>query len=369
MKLPLIVIFAFAVSINGWIADKFKHSGMTYTNDKYCNVSYSSERSFDSIKNMADVGVNWVAIVVTQYQKKHNTTEIFPLWNAIKSQDGYYDYVTSKDSDLEAIINKAHELGMKVMLKPHIDIIDDPKYWRGDIGEDFSEQNWSEWFDSYGNMMLNYARLSESNKVEMLSMSCELITASEREQEWRSLINKVRSTYNGLITSSANWGWLNATGGEDTKKKWWDAVDIIGIDAYYNVYSDEVENYHHVMKLYEPVVERIKFLHEKFKKPCIFTEIGFCSGDCKRGSTSSEKMQNLQAIWYQGVMESFLPYQEWFYGFYWWNWVTDAAYGGPDDVCLTPQSKPAQQVLRKYYHSVKPPPKRPEYKPICVCTA
>ena len=47
-------------------------------------------------------------------------------------------------------------------------------------------------------------------------------------------INWFRNVYSGVITSSANWGWLDDRGGEETQKTWWDAVDFIGVDAYYN---------------------------------------------------------------------------------------------------------------------------------------
>lgn len=38
----------------------------------------------------------------------------------------------------------------------------------------------------------------------------------------------MRAVYTGEITSSANWG------GEESGKSWWDAVDYIGVDAYYS---------------------------------------------------------------------------------------------------------------------------------------
>ena len=37
----------------------------------------------------------------------------------------------------------------------------------------------------------------------------------------------MRDVYSGKLTSSANWG------GEEFSKSWWDAVDYIGVDAYY----------------------------------------------------------------------------------------------------------------------------------------
>lgn len=41
--------------------------------------------------------------------------------------------------------------------------------------------------------------------------------------------------YKGIVIYSSNWGYLDAQGGEETHKKWWDAVDIMGIDSYYEI--------------------------------------------------------------------------------------------------------------------------------------
>lgn len=38
----------------------------------------------------------------------------------------------------------------------------------------------------------------------------------------------MREVYSGELTASANYG------GEETGKSWWDAVDYIGVDAYYS---------------------------------------------------------------------------------------------------------------------------------------
>jgi hypothetical protein len=41
--------------------------------------------------------------------------------------------------------------------------------------------------------------------VALLSISCELITASRQEQQWRKVIAAVRAVYEGKLTDSANW--------------------------------------------------------------------------------------------------------------------------------------------------------------------
>jgi hypothetical protein len=62
------------------------------------------------------------------------------------------------------------------MLKPHVDLINDPPHWRGDIGLNFTEAMWQQWFDSYNTMLVHYAELAQQVKVEQFSLGCELIT-------------------------------------------------------------------------------------------------------------------------------------------------------------------------------------------------
>ena len=42
-----------------------------------------------------------------------------------------------------------------------------------------------------------------------------------------------------------------------------------------------------------------------------------------------------QAIEYEGFLMAFKD-KEWFAGVFWWNWVSDFAYGGDDNPCMTP---------------------------------
>ena len=141
-------------------------------------------------------GANWVSIVVTQYQKMHNTTEIFPLYTPQHSTQPpwFYTFITATDQQLRTIIRDAKKNhNIKVMLKPHIDLTnDDPQYWRGDIGKGFSSADWDQWFASYEKFFLPYARLAEEENVDLLSLSCELIEASLQESHWRAFVPKVR---------------------------------------------------------------------------------------------------------------------------------------------------------------------------------
>lgn len=54
---------------------------MTFTNGKYCpDVRFGTKESDLSLDNLAKTGSTWVAIVVTQFQKDINSTEIKSMY-------------------------------------------------------------------------------------------------------------------------------------------------------------------------------------------------------------------------------------------------------------------------------------------------
>ncbi|KAL4493098.1 hypothetical protein ABPG72_003183 [Tetrahymena utriculariae] len=341
--------------------------GITFTDDKYCpEVPYDSKEAFYSLKQLASTGANYVSIVVTFYQKYHNSTVIFPIYTPIKSD--YYTYVTATDEALTRVINYAHQIGLQVMLKPHIDLIEDPLFWRGDIGKNFTQTQWNKWFASYTDYILHFARMSEKLQVEMYSLSCELIEVSTQTQHWIKLIGQVREVYTGILTDSSNWGYLDGRGGEDTHKDWWGYVDVIGIDSYYPLAQDiDFPTVNQVVDAWQPVLARFKNLTEFFNRPIMVSEIGYCSGQCKRDYIPIKQDFTKQAIYYQAAFEAFRNVDFPFYGYFWWSWNTDPRDGGRKDNCITPQFKKAEEVLRHYYGGRFRLPKLPG-PPVCDCT-
>lgn len=105
-------------------------------------------------------------------------------------------------------------------------------------------------------------------------------------------------------------------------------------------------------------------LHSKYKKPVAYTEIGMCSGKCARTHTPSSVDYYHHAAQYQAVFEAFRE-ESYFLGCFWWNWDTDPGTFSDDD-CLTPQAKPAEDVLRKYYRATEPKGKPSERPALCV---
>jgi hypothetical protein len=353
---------------NGTREIEFK--GMTFVGDKYCpEVSYEDPDAIVSLSNLKATGANWVAIVVTEYQDFTNSTKIYPQYGKDITHNEYFTYKTETIEGLRRVIEAAHIMGLKVMLKPHIDLSKEPRYnviWRGNIGEDFtSQQQWHDWFASYEKFIVKYAELAERLNVEMFSISCELIAVSKMDHYWRRVIYAVKQVYSGLLTDSANHD------GEEWNKTWWKEMDYIGVDAYYLPIksNDTIKVMKDIDEQLEGISARLTKLAKQWGKNIIITEVGFCSGNCLRGEKVTPFDQYMQAYFYESFIRIFQK-NEYVKGYFWWAWNSDPNFGGMDDTCISPQNKLAEGVLRLYYGAdqtlVNYYPSKGKAK--CICT-
>jgi hypothetical protein len=354
-------------------------AGMTLTDDKYCAVPYDSARCEQALEHLRTTGADAVAIVVTWYQLDVNSTEVFPLWTPQPDpHPPYYSYRTATDAQVRQAVAWARQRGLRVMLKPHVDLTRDPLHWRGQIGVDHLSGSradadwWDRWFSSYGPFLLRYADLAEETGAAVLSLSCELIAASTQAVRWRALAAQARERFpSGALTDAANWAPWNGTG-EVVEKTWWDAVDYIGVDFYAPLVppGDRYASLDAILQGWRPYVAQLRNLSTFFQRPVLCTEIGYCTGSfgtsCAADVPSDRDLEQ-QARFYEAALRIFSD-ESWHRGFFWWNWDTDVAFGGPENSCMTPAFKPAETVLRKFYGATEPAPPFPSFPAICNCT-
>ncbi|MDP2912784.1 MAG: glycoside hydrolase TIM-barrel-like domain-containing protein [Candidatus Omnitrophota bacterium] len=298
---------------------------------------YLSGASDESLKELAKTGAKWVALTVNWYQDRCDTTDIFSTEK------------TASDASLIHAIEVIHSLGMKVLLKPHLDLVDVTSGgWRGEIAC-VTEPDWEVWFNNYANFVLHYAEIAQKHKVEIFCIGTELTqAAAAKEKLWRTkVIAPVRKIYEGPITYAANWN------EEYSQVGFWDALDYIGIDAYFPLSEADNPNLADLKRGWEVWVKDIEKLQAKVNKPVIFPEVGYCSA-VGTASTPWTEITNtsvdleLQANCYKALFETFWE-KEWFYGAYWWRWGTDVRFGGPSSKGYSFQNKPAQDVVTEWY--------------------
>jgi hypothetical protein len=313
---------------------------------------YSLPESDVSLGHLTETGANWISLIVTCYQDNLGSTRIF----ASES--------TPTDDDLVHAIVQAHTLGLKVMLKPHLDLWSDPSHWRGQIGQAYTtESEWTEWFASYRTFIEHYADLAAAHGADQFCVGCELEGTTQREPEWRAVVAGIRSRFAGPLIYAGNHS------GEETGMTWWDAVDLIGVDAYYPLSTDTNPSPAELKSAWQPIVASLASLAARWQKPVILTEIGYRSIDGTalhpwdwqiEGSVDLQE----QADCYRAAFESVYD-QPWFGGMYWWSWSPDPLEGGPNDDGYSPHDKPAEDVLRRWFGGLRrrAPHRTPEPNP------
>lgn len=305
-----------------------------------CYVTWSKD-SFElpssdrSLKSMADAGVKSVSIVVTWYQEKYNSTEMTQTDR------------TPSDSSVRHAIRKAHEYGMNVMLKPHIDLISEDGNSRSDIGFN-SPEKWKAWFSNYLRFITHYALIAREENVEFFCIGTELAFAATQTIYWEeTLIPETRKVFPGQIVYAANWD-------EYSQVEFWDELDYIGIDSYFPLSNKDNPPLDELRAGWKKWLAEIESVQKKYDKPVIFTESGYCSADSAARKPWEEAMSGnantaLQADCYRALLETFWD-KPWFYGIYWWSWNTYAGSGGNNNKKFTPQNKPALEDMKLWYN-------------------
>jgi hypothetical protein len=324
--------------------------GVAYVSWQHGELS-SGQSDKTLSERIVPLGVNWISVVVTCYQKDIASTSI----QCRTSKD------TPSDTDLRHVISYAHSLGLRVMLKPHIDLYDDLAHWRGQIGSGNDEQTWNAWFTSYQAVITRYAELARELDVDYFVVGTELTAASHREANWRRLVEVIRQVYPGPLTYAANHD------GEEMNVRWWDALDAIGVDAYYPLTRNPDPTVEDIKDAWKPIIMRLEALSTRWELPIILTEIGYQSLDGTNRTPwevvgTSLDLQE-QADCYQAFFEAF-DGKPWWRGVYWWAWDTNPLQGGSVDGDFTANNKPAEEVLRVAYGM--PPRPTPTATPVLV---
>ncbi len=328
-----------------------KQYGISFAGYSY--NEYATPSADRSLENLAATGVEWTNILASQMMENIDSTSIYR-----SSGDG----MTPSDASLVHAIKKAHSLGLKVMLYPHLELANDPTHWFGELGMKFNKERWQEWFVAYTKFLSHYADIAQANGVEQMSIGMELLYAEKQEAHWRKLINNLRQRYKGTLVYAENYE--NKTGSSvSSNVSWWDEMDYIGIDAYYNLIPESNKNptFEDMMEAWKPIVKRLEEYSRKWNKPILIPELGYRSRKNaihhpweyknNKGDVDLEK----QAIAYEAFYQNFAD-KPWFGGVFWWAFTTNPKQGGPNDINYTPFNKPAEVVIRRYITEPSPEP-------------
>ena len=315
----------------------FEYAGITHVSwwhDEYGYGEASTSRS-----HLATTGVGWAGVLVTWYMDRRDSSSIAP-----------HAQRTPSDDVLRVAIDEMHELGLKVMLKPHVDVLDGA--WRGTI----RPADAGAWFASYAAYVNHVAALAQERGVEMLSVGTELVTMSgaPHAAAWAGVIAGVRARYGGPLTYAAN---ANEPGDEFTSVSFWPHVDFLGLDVYTpltgktNPTLAELVTGWRRNRYGHDMVAAYRNWQAAWGKPVLFTEIGYRSADGTNLApwdfqAAANPDPGEQADCFRAAYDVWSPESAWMKGLFWWSWSVPVP--GPGDTDYNPRGKPAESVIRLF---------------------
>ncbi len=291
----------------------------------------------EAIEPIRAVNANWVAIIPYAFGQE-NSPEI--RFNISRQWWG------EREEGVAETLRHAQELDLKVMLKPHVWVRG--QGWAGDF-ELERESDWQQWEANYREYIISYAKVADSLDVAMYCIGTEYRKAvQQRPDFWRGLIEDVRTIYDGELTYAANWdNYQNVD--------FWNDLDYIGVDAYFPLSEQKTADVAHLNDQWQPVKADLKAFSSRHGKAVLFTEFGYQSIDHTADGhwkyERDERGLNLQAQAdaYRSLFETFWD-EPWFAGGFLWKWFAGhPERGGPTDTRYTPQNKPAEESVRKWY--------------------
>lgn len=317
---------------NNFIPSSAKQKGV-------CWVGSRDVVTEKEIAALVNCNVNWISQTPFGWQREANSSFIRTNFSSDRVWWGESDEGISKTTGL------AKKSGIKTLLKPHLWV---SKGWPGDIVMK-SDTAWQSWFHNYETFILHYAELAQKNNIEIFCVGTELHKTIGREREWRNIIMKIKSVYKGKLTYAANFH------EEYEQIKFWDALDYIGIQAYFSLTQDENHSIDDLQKGWNAPMASIERVHKKFNKPVLFTEIGYRS-DKKAGiepwlwpqeKNDAKISDEAQANCYRAFFKTAWT-KSWLEGVYFWKWYPH----GPRrmiELDFTPQGKPAEKVMAEAF--------------------
>lgn len=285
------------------------------------------------------VNADWVAVIPFAFSRLDDPGVYF---------DHERQWWGERVAGAAALIQLAHDQGFKVMLKPHVWMREG---WIGDY-ELKTEEEWRQWETNYTAYLMRFANLADSLDVAMLCIGTELKkTEVTRAAFWSMLAKEVRTVYSGKLTYAANWDHYDQI-------TFWGELDYIGVNAYFPLAESEaMRNPKQIIAAWEPIKAKLKETSVRFKRPILLTEYGYasCAGALVKPweESGTETDFEMQSLGYQCLYEA-LWKEKWMAGGFFWKWHFSLDPKWESRARFTPQNKPVESVITKWYGASAP---------------
>jgi hypothetical protein len=238
------------------------------------------------------------------------------------------------------VLRKAREAGLFVLLKPHLWI---DQSWHGAV-EMRAAEDWPAFFAAYRAFLLDWAEVAREEAVAALCIGTELDRTLGHEDEWRALIRAVRAVYPGKLFYTAHWS-------DYARVPFWDALDAIGISAYFPLDVGPRPSHAELVAAWQPIRCELARFSAAAGRPIVFAELGYrpLAGVFARPwahAAGRELAPENQANGLDAALAVFLD-EPWFGGVFVWEWfdarfVARRWHGGSS---YSPQGTAAEQRL------------------------
>ena len=300
------------------------------------------------VERLAEFGVNWVAI--HPYARINSDGRV--TWSPLDPEN--------PPAHLAGAVAAARERGVAILVKPHLAYWGSPFSWRGEIRFD-DEEEVERFRETYAEWILSVAEICSDADGFVVGTELEGFQGSRDEAFWRDLIAGVRERTDAQLTYAANWPVYR-------KVRFWDALDCIGIQAYFPLAGEGADltgdaGRARLVKGWAPWIADIKKLSESTGKPVVFTELGYdaCSSAAhepwvgrgrqgRRRPTPTDEERALQELCLDVAFEIMDENSQWLRGALLWKWFVGPA-PGADFVIDRPA---VIDLLREHYLAPAP---------------
>ncbi|MBI4347760.1 MAG: hypothetical protein HY553_12965 [Elusimicrobia bacterium] len=304
-------------------------------------TAYESKTALKGLKRLRKTGARWVALTPTWYVDDPRASTL-SRWNAPEPGESK----TPSDDSVRTALMWAKRLGLKTILKPHVDV--KTGEFRGSLSPDDEDA----WFAGYEAFILHYARIAQQEGCSLFVIGTELSSLSGlgHGKRWDRLIALIREDFSGPLTYAANWDAVHLT-------PFWERLDYIGVDGYYPVPGADAGQMRAGWALHRT---HLGLLAARWGMPVLFTEIGLSSQSGANMRPSEWKPfgdvdTQVQADYLKAFLDVF-DSQDWFAGFLYWPWEPDSKKGGSRERDMTVEGKPASAVLKRYFDRFRSSP-------------
>lgn len=234
-------------------------------------------------------------------------------------------------------IREAHRRGLRIMVKPHLAYWGSPFRWRGEIAFEEPRQ-WDRFFRQYEDWIVKLATVCR--EADGFVVGTELGRTLGHERAWRRLIERVRAATGAALTYAANWDHYREV-------PFWDAVDAIGIQAYFPLSDRPHPDRAELTRAWGRRMAELREFGRRRNRRIVFTELGYNRSYAAASSPwnapgDGPEAEDFQALCLEVALRA-VESEPAVVGVFLWKWFPDPYPVGGDYQLATPRIK---QVIR-----------------------